>query len=114
MGEGPAQRSYASPSRSRDRWIVLALVLLAAAIRLRGLAASNLWLDEANSWQVATDSWGGLFTNVLRSPLGPLYFVLLKLWIAVFGASVAALRALSLVASVALLPAVYALGARLL
>lgn len=98
----------------RDRWIVLGLVVVATLIRARGLSASNLWLDEANSWQVATDSWAGLFTNVLRSPLGPLYFVLLKIWIVAFGSSVLALRSLSLVASVALIPVTYLLGARLL
>jgi uncharacterized membrane protein len=111
---GKKRAHVADRHAGRDRWIVLGLVVLATVIRAWGLTASNLWLDEANSWQVATDSWAGLFTNVLRSPLGPLYFVLLKSWIGVFGESVLALRSLSLVASVALIPVAYALGARLL
>jgi mannosyltransferase len=111
---GKKRARMAERHSDRDRWIVLGLMILATVIRARGLTTSNLWLDEANSWQVATDSWAGLFANVLRSPLGPLYFVLLKSWIGVFGDSVLALRSLSLVASVALIPVTYTLGVRLL
>jgi mannosyltransferase len=83
-------------------------------IRLHGLTAANLWLDEANSWQVASRSWASLIGELRGSPVGPLYFVLLKLWMSVFGGSAFALRAFSVLASIALIPAVYALGARLL
>jgi mannosyltransferase len=100
--------------RTRNAILLIGLVLIAAVIRARGLTGANLWLDEANSWQVASAPWHNLFTDVLRSPLGPLYFVLLKLWIGAFGHSVAALRSFSLLASIALIPAVYALGVRLL
>jgi uncharacterized membrane protein len=84
------------------------------AIRLHGLSAANLWLDEANSWQVASGSWSRLFGELRGSPVGPLYFVLLKLWLSAFGDSAFALRAFSVLASVALIPLVYAVGAKLL
>jgi uncharacterized membrane protein len=98
----------------RDTFLVLAFVCVAIAIRLHGLSAANLWLDEANSWQVASGSWSKLIGELRGSPVGPLYFVLLKLWISAFGDSVFALRAFSVLASVALIPAVYAVGAKLL
>lgn len=116
MTERPSDATPRSPAhpRNRDAWIVVALVVVATLIRARGITAANLWLDEANSWQVASGSWHALFTDVLRSPLGPLYFVLLKPWIGLFGESALVLRSLSLVASIALIPVVYVLGARLL
>ncbi|HKT07422.1 MAG TPA: glycosyltransferase family 39 protein [Gemmatimonadaceae bacterium] len=87
-------------------------MLAALVLRLHGLGKANLWLDEANSWYVAHLPWPALWTNLRASPLGPLYFVALKLWIGVAGASEPALRAPSLIASIALIPLVYALGVR--
>ena len=98
----------------RDSLLVLGFVCVAIVIRLHGLTAANLWLDEANSWQVASRSWSSLIGELRGSPVGPLYFLLLKLWISAFGDSAFALRAFSVLASVALIPAVYALGAKLL
>lgn len=88
------------------------LMLLALVLRVVGLATTNLWLDEANSWLVATLSWHDMIGNLRASPLGPLYFVALKLWIGAFGDSVASLRAPSLVAGVLLVPVTWAIGAR--
>ncbi len=95
-------------------WLVLGFVLVSIAIRLHGLSASNLWLDEANSWQVASGSWSNLVGELRGSPVGPLYFVLLKLWISALGDSAFALRAFSVLASIALIPLVYVVGAKLL
>ncbi len=47
------------------------------------------------------------------SPVGPLYFVLLKPWISALGDSAFALRAFSVAASLVLIAVTYALGARL-
>lgn len=98
----------------RNSLWVLAFVGVAMAIRLHGLSASNLWLDEANSWQVASSSWSTLIGELRGSPVGPLYFVLLKVWISALGDSAFALRAFSVLASVALVPLVYVLGTKLL
>ena len=95
-------------------WLVLGFVCVSIAIRLHGLSASNLWLDEANSWQVASGSWSSLVGELRGSPVGPLYFVLLKLWISALGDSAFALRAFSVLASIALIPLVYVIGSRLL
>lgn len=50
--------------------------------------------------------------NLRSSPLGPLYFVLLKLWMLLFGDSEAALRAPSLISSVLVIPVAYTIGVR--
>jgi hypothetical protein len=98
----------------RDSLLVLGFVCVAIAIRLHGLSAANLWLDEANSWKVASSSWSTLIGELRGSPVGPLYFVLLKLWISATGDSAFALRAFSVLASIVLIPLVYAVGTRLL
>jgi 4-amino-4-deoxy-L-arabinose transferase-like glycosyltransferase len=98
----------------RDWLVLLGLIGVAIAIRLHGLSAANLWLDEANSWQVSSGSWSHMLGELRGSPVGPLYFILLKLWISAFGDSAFALRAFSVGASVVLIVAVYEVGARLL
>ena len=96
-------------------WLpLLGLMGVAIVIRLLGLSAANLWLDEANSWQVAIGSWSHLLGELRGSPVGPLYFILLKVWISALGDSAFALRAFSVLASIALIPVTYAVGAKLL
>ena len=87
-------------------------MLVALVLRVKGLGATNLWLDEANSWRVARLPWGAMLDNLRSSPLGPLYFVILKLWIQLFGDSEVALRAPSLLASVFVIPVTYLIGVR--
>jgi mannosyltransferase len=99
-------------ARRRTAWLVGGLILVALAVRVPGLGATNLWLDEANSWLLAKYSLPALLANIRASPGSPLYFVLLKLWVVLFGESESALRALSLLVSLALIPATFALGVR--
>ncbi len=91
---------------------MVGLILVALAVRVPKLGATNLWLDEANSWLLAKYSLPTLLANIRASPGSPLYFVLLKLWVLLFGESERALRSLSLVVSLALIPVTYTLGAR--
>lgn len=93
---------------------MLGFICVAIIMRLHGLSAANLWLDEANSWQIASGSWSKLIGELRGSPVGPLYFVLLKLWISALGDSAFALRAFSVLASLALIRVVYVLGVKLL
>jgi mannosyltransferase len=89
-------------------------MLVAVVVRVPGLGATNLWLDEANSWLLAKYPVRELLANLRTSPGSPLYFLLLHGWVRVFGDSESALRALSLIVSLALVPLTYALGARVL
>lgn len=96
-------------------WLPLfGLMGVAIVIRLLGLSAANLWLDEANSWQIAIGSWSHLMGELRGSPVGPLYFILLKLWISALGDSAFALRSFSVLASIALIAVTYVVGAKLL
>jgi mannosyltransferase len=99
-----------SPSGMRALVWIGSLTVLAAVLRTWRLATTNLWLDEANSWLVASYSLHDLLANLRASPASPLYFVLLHGWLNVFGDSERALRALSVVASLTLIPITYALG----
>ncbi|HEV7702742.1 MAG TPA: glycosyltransferase family 39 protein, partial [Gemmatimonadaceae bacterium] len=98
----------------RDWVVLIGLICASIAIRLHGLSAANLWLDEANSWQVASGSWSHMLGELRGSPVGPLYFILLKIWISALGESAFALRAFSVSASVVLIVAVYEAGKSLL
>lgn len=96
----------------------LGLVLVGAvgvALRLYGLGAESLWVDEAITLTVVR-RFGTLelVTAVPRTqPHLPPYYVLLDLWVGAVGDGDAVLRGPSAVFSVAVLPFVYALGARL-
>jgi hypothetical protein len=85
------------------------LMLLALALRLIGLGARPLWLDEAYSAWFAAKDWHYLWTAVpTYEPHPPFYYSLLKLWRGLFGGSAVALRSFSLVCGVATVPLVVA------
>src|SRR5947209_2358626 len=88
----------------------LALVALALAFRLPYLTARSLWYDEASSWQTAKFPWAEMMESVRLNVHMPLYYLLLKAWMAVFGESVAALRGFSVAFGVATVLAMDAFG----
>ena len=85
----------AARSAHREAFALAAIVLAAAAIRL-ATAAYPLWFDEIASTvfahQPVTRLWSGWMA---RESNPPLYYTLLRGWIAVAGESDVALRALS-------------------
>ncbi len=86
-----------------DPWLLSALViLLALLLRIHGLGDEALWLDEGYSWWDARQSIVDLWRLVPQcDPHPPLYFLLLKGWIGLFGDDSIALRALSVFLGVA-------------
>ena len=96
----------ASGERRQDRHAyetIAALTLLAGATALRfaGLSDKNIWLDEAASWSIVGQSWPEFWRVVVNDIHPPLYYLLLKGWVGVFGAAEGGLRGLSVVAGVA-------------
>ena len=79
-------------------WLLLALAL---ALRLWLIADKNLWLDESVSWQFASGSLANLIHGTASDIHPPLYYLLLKVWVAIWGDSLAGLRSLSVVFGVA-------------
>ncbi len=55
----------------------------------------SLWVDETYSANLTNISWAHFFRSFLQDPATPLYYIVLKLWTAVFGDSEPALRSFS-------------------
>jgi uncharacterized membrane protein len=84
-------------------WTLALLVTsLALLLRLPLLSSRSLWLDETYSAWFAAVPLHELWTSVpLYETHPPFYYTLLKGWIALFGNGEAAMRSLSVLASVA-------------
>ncbi|MDX6674086.1 MAG: mannosyltransferase [Solirubrobacteraceae bacterium] len=91
---------------------MLALTLLAAALRFATLDQQSLWLDESYAIEDIARPFGAMLEWV-RAKEGspPLYFVLAWGWAKLFGAGDVGLRSLSALAGTATVPLVYAAGA---
>lgn len=90
------------------RWVTYGVwFVLACAVVLRFLALSPLWLDEAQTVEIARRSVSGLLSALRHDGSPPLYYVLLHGWMKVFGTSTFAVRALSGLFAVAALPLMF-------
>jgi len=94
----------------------LPLVLITAAVLigavLRFATKSHLWLDESLTVEIARRPVGGLLAALRHDGSPPLYYLLLHVWIKMFGDGDVAVRALSGLLSLATLPLAWAAGAR--
>ncbi len=72
---------------------------MAAVLFSWDLGAKSLWIDEAVSWDMAVSSIPQLFARIPNDVHPPVYYLLLRGWIAIFGDSFIGLRSLSVVAS---------------
>jgi mannosyltransferase len=93
-----------------------AVMLLGLVLRAYGLLAQSLWLDEAMSLYWASLPAGEVLARLMAlsgDPHPPLYYLLLKAWIAALGDGEIAVKALSVAAGLALIPLTYGLGQRL-
>ena len=88
-------------------WFILGVGLI---LRLWTLDQKSPWLDEAASWKFATSPLPDLMWSTATDVHPPLYFLLLKAWIFVWGDSLTALRALSVVGGMAALYFIYRLA----
>ena len=101
-------------SRRGVPWAALAVgVVVTAGIAARFVARSHLWLDEALTVNIARLPLGRMEAALRHDGAPPLYYVLLHLWMRVFGTGDVAVRALSGVFAVATLPALYLAGRRI-
>lgn len=75
-----------------------AIVVFALVLRCWRLGDRGLWFDEAFSWRLSSFGWRELIARSALDNHPPLYFLLLKSWIACFGASALAMRSLSVLA----------------
>jgi mannosyltransferase len=93
------------------RWatpfILVALLLLSLFIRTRQLNG-GFWIDEGISVGLAHHHWSSIPSLLRQDGSPPAYYMLLGLWIRVFGDSERATHALSLVFGLACIPLAYA------
>ena len=91
----------------KNIFIILFLVIIAFGLRFLYID-SALWYDEACSWATSTDN-AGIMHNLLNVDLQhtPLYFVILKFWMKIFGQSETVLRSLSLIFGALVVPFSY-------
>ena len=80
--------------RRAEVWLVL-VVVSGLAVRLYRLDERTIWFDETSSWRTSGFPLGELFEHVAADNNPPLYFLCLKVWSALFGDSLWAMRGLS-------------------
>jgi mannosyltransferase len=101
-------------SLSSRRYLALAgIAALATAVFSFGLGSSSFFLDEIYTWYTVRGDLGDLRSHLVEQEVAPpLYYLLLHGWVLLTGAdSETALRLPSVAAGVALVAAVYWLGA---
>jgi mannosyltransferase len=97
--------------RILGRGALLLLLLLSFAIRISGLTAQSLWRDEVDALRFSMAPLPTLVGNFTRIGWnGPLYYVLLRLWLVSSGSSELALRYFSLLFGVLGTAMIYRLG----
>jgi len=90
-------------------WLML-IMGIALVLRCAFISRQSLWLDEAQSWWIASDLGRALAAERTNPPL---YYTTLHFWISWFGHSEAALRGLSVVPGVLSVGLVYAFARKL-
>ncbi len=104
------RRSRFAPATIVPGALVL-VILVSVLARLH--SPSVLWLDEALSVEISRKAVPQLFDALRRDGSPPLYYLVLHVWMAMFGETATATRALSTVFSLAALPVMFATGRRL-
>ncbi|MCC6489458.1 MAG: glycosyltransferase family 39 protein, partial [Candidatus Hydrogenedentes bacterium] len=97
-------------------FVLLAIVLLGAALRVYRIADESVWVDESVSYPQLHQPTLGAYLAAVRvqdPPMSPMYFTLQYYWARAVGDSVVAVRILSVLLGVATLPLLYLLGALL-
>ncbi|MCI3949043.1 MAG: hypothetical protein K0R11_977 [Acidimicrobiales bacterium] len=110
---GHEQRGRRRASRAGVLATLAVVVVVAGGLLLRFWTRSDLWFDEALSVDVARLPLGELRGALAHDGHPPLYYVLLHLWMRVFGEGDLAVRSLSGLFAVAALPLAWRLGDRL-
>lgn len=91
-----------------------AVITLAAALRFAAIGDKSLWFDEAFSVHVANRPIAQVLAFVRHGETHPpLYYLLLSVWVGIFGTSETALRSLGALASTLTVGGTWWLGRRL-
>lgn len=109
-----AMRSPVTLLRTARWWhaALFLVIVLAILVRCYRLGAPVLATDEAFSWRLTEYSVPELIQRTAADVHPPLYYVLLKGWVAIWGTSPAALRTLSVLFGVLSIPVIMSVAAR--
>lgn len=91
---------------SRTKAAAIAIILIAAAIRLWGLGDQSVWQDEAYSAVLARQDVSTIVQMQVDDSSPPLYYLLLHFWTSSFGDSEFVIRLLSALFGIGLVAAV--------
>lgn len=110
MEEPHYPEEMTSRRQTTERVVVLLICLLYAAPRLYHLGYLAMWHDEVFSAVTARMPWSGMFQAIIADIVHPpLFYILLKLWMAVGGQSIGWMRLLPYLFSVCTVPPLLAL-----
>jgi len=97
----------------RVEWLLVLLLAAAGALRVFHLGTESLWLDEAISVTIANDSFARIVDEASKDVHPPFYYFLLRVWLFIATPTEAGARLLSVLLSLCLIGAAYALARRL-
>lgn len=92
-------------------WLALAVLLLAATLRLYNITQQSIWFDEAFAWNIIIQD--DMFPRISTDTHPPLYYIALRGWVALAGDSPLALRYLSALVGLMSVALVYQIGREL-
>jgi len=96
-----------------QRWLLLAILLLALGLRVFRLDGQSLWYDEGTSVALAGRSLSTITRSAAADIHPPFYYYLLHGWTALAGFSPTAVRSLSALIGTALVALTWVLGLQL-
>lgn len=88
-------------------FILLLILALGSFLRVYQLGTESLWLDESLSIKESAMSWRGIAEDTYHPPL---YFIILRFWINLFGTSEVTLRSLSAIFGIISILLIYQVG----
>lgn len=103
----------AEPSPAATRYALLAIILVAAALRLPTLGVQSLWFDEAATWGQVNGSFAELIYRTSADNYPPLYNILAWLAVQVLGDAEWVLRLPAALIAIANVPLLYLLGRKI-
>lgn len=87
--------------------LILAAIFITLVVRIYNITQKNVWFDEVYSWKLAQESFFQIIALSSGDIHPPLYYIILKIWMMVFGDSVFSIRLLSVVFSMVSLIFIY-------
>ena len=99
--------------RGGAKALAVAILVLAAVVRLWGLGEQSIWQDEAYSIVLARESVPTIIERQIDDSSPPLYYVLLHIWIRAFGDSEFGARLFSALCGIGLVVATLLIASRL-